>query len=254
MEKEDSIMKLGKKEPRHDARTLQLLNYLSPSTLPTIPAQKDWSSKVPEWKMLCNDTLGCCTISGAMHMAMDWTANASTEFIPKDSDIIKAYSAVSGYDPATGENDNGAVELDVLNYWRRHGIASHKIYAYASLEPRNTALIKAAVYLFGGVYIGLALPLSAQNQSIWDISEHGFRGDGRPGSWGGHAVNCVAFDKDYITCVTWGALKKMSWAFWSHYCDESYAVLSKDFTDNKGIAPNSINWAALQSDLKQVVH
>ena len=244
-------MKLGKLAPKHDARTLQFDKYLQPAALPKIPASKDWSGKVPQWLMLANDNLGCCTISGACHMIMDWSANANTEIVPTDSDVIKAYSAVSGYNPATGENDNGAVELDVLNYWRKTGIAQHKIFAYAALQPRNHSHIKAAVYLFGGVYIGLALPLSAQNQDIWDIPAGGFAGDGRPNSWGGHAVNVCSYDDNYITVVTWGALKKMSWSFASHYMDEAYAVLSNDFINN-GVAPNAIDWSALQADLKSI--
>lgn len=245
-------MKLGKLAPKHDARTLQLANYLQPSVLPTIPASQDWSSKVPSWPLYGNDILGDCTAAGVAHMLMAWSANANTEITPTDHDVIKLYSAVSGYDPNTGENDNGAVELDVLNYWRKHGIAQHKIYAYASLQPRNHSHIKAAVYLFGGVYIGLALPLSAQNQDIWDIPHGGFAGNGRPNSWGGHAVNVVSYTEDYITVVTWGALKKLTWAFADHYMDEAYSVLSKDFLDSKGVAPNAIDWDALRSDLKQI--
>jgi hypothetical protein len=247
-------MKLGKLAPKIDNRTLQLANYLDTAKLPTIPTQEDWSGKVPSWPLYGNDVLGDCTAAGVGHMLMCWSANANTEVVPTDHDVVTLYSAVSGYDPSTGENDNGAVEIDVLNYWRKTGIASHKIYAYASLGTRNHNLIKAAVYLFGGIYIGIALPLSAQNQDVWDISANGFRGDGRPGSWGGHAINLVGFTQDYLIGVTWGALKKMTWAFADHYMDEAYAVLSQDFIDSKGIAPNAVNWSALQADLKIVVH
>jgi hypothetical protein len=183
-------------------------------------------------------------------MVMEWSSNASTEITPSDDDIVRAYSAVSGYDPHTGQNDNGAVEIDVLNYWRKTGVGGHKIAAYAALEPRNHAHVKAACYLFGGAYIGLALPLSAQNQRVWSVT----RGpDAEPGSWGGHAVNVCAYDAHYLTVVTWGQLLKMSWAFWDKYCDEGYAVLSQDFI-NHGQAPNSIDFATLQADLKQVTH
>jgi hypothetical protein len=243
-------VKLGKQPRKDDSRTLHLANYLQAGQLPKIPTSKDWSRKVPEWYMLANDTLGCCTISGAAHMIMDWTANASTEIIPTDQDVIKAYSAVSGYNPQTGENDNGAVELDVLNYWRRTGVANHKIYAYAALEPQNHAHVKACVYLFGGCYIGLWLPISARNQRIWSVTQGP---DAKPGSWGGHAVNVIAFDAHYLTVVTWGQLLKMTWGFWDKYCDESYAVLSQDFINN-GIAPNAIDWASLQQDLGKVTH
>lgn len=246
-------MKLGKLAPKHDPRTLHFGNYLRPDALPKIPAQKDWSGKVAFWRMLANDKLGDCTCAAAGHMLMDWSANASTEIVPTDTDIITAYSAVSGYDPQTGENDNGAVGLDVLNYWRKQGIANHQIYAYAALQPRNHSQIKAAVYLFGGVYIGLALPISAQNQTIWDVPPGGAHGNGRPGSWGGHAVNIVAFDAKSVTVVTWGSLKKATWQFLDHYMDEAYTVLSQDFINN-GIAPNAIDWTALQTDLSSIAH
>jgi len=246
-------LKLGKQPPKHDPRTLHLASYLRPEELPRIPTQKDWSGKVPTWGMLANDRLGDCTCATAGHLIEAWTANASTEIVPSDADIISAYSAVSGYDPATGENDNGAVELDVLNYWRKSGIANHKIFAYAALEPRNHSHIKAACYLFGGCYIGLALPLSAQNQAVWSVPSWGTSGSGRPNSWGGHAVNVVSYDAHFLTVVTWGALQKMTWRFWDRYCDESYAVLSQDFI-NGGIAPNAIDWASLQQDLSKVAH
>jgi hypothetical protein len=198
--------------------------------------------------MLANDRLGDCTAAAAGHLIMEWSANASTEIVPSDADIITAYSAVSGYDPATGANDDGAVELDVLNYWRKTGIANRKIWAYAACEPRNHAHVKASVYLFGGCYIGLALPLSARNQRIWSVTSGP---DSRPNSWGGHAVNVVAWDSHYLTVVTWGQLLKMTWGFWDKYCDESYAVLSQDFINN-GVAPNAIDWTSLEADLGKI--
>lgn len=241
-------MKLGKLAPRHDPRTLQLANYLNTGKLPPIPAQKDWSGKVRSWGMMGNDTLGDCTCAAAGHLIEEWSANANTEIVPADTDIISAYSAVSGYDPQTGENDNGAYEIDVLNYWRNTGIANRKIYAYASLEPKNHAHIKAATYLFGGVYLGVALPLSAQSQRIWSVT----RGPGsEPGSWGGHAVPVVAFNSHTLTVVTWGQLQELTWGFLDAYTDESYAILSQDFI-NGGKAPNAIDWASLQADLSKI--
>jgi hypothetical protein len=247
-------MKLGKLKPRVDHRNFHLADYLVPEALPPIPKQKDWSGKVNTWGMLANDRLGDCTCASAGHLLEVWTANASTEFIPNDADIIAAYSAVSGYDPQTGENDNGAYCLDVLNYWRNSGIAGRKIEAYAALEPHNHMHVKASIFLFGGVYIGLALPISAQTQQVWSVPSGGPVGQGAPGSWGGHCVNVVSFDAHYLRVATWGGTKLMTWSFWGQYCDESYAVLSKDFIEANGAAPNAIDWSALQQDLGKVAH
>jgi hypothetical protein len=243
--------KLGKLAPRHDVRTLQFANYLNTAALPPVPAKYDWSAKIKKWDMMKNDTVGDCTCAAAGHLIMEWTANNGKLYTPTDKDILKAYSAITGYNPVTGSNDNGAVETDVLNYWRKKGIAEHKITAYAGLEPGNHNHVEVAVYLFGGCYIGLSLPISAQTQTVWSVPPGGATGKGSPGSWGGHAVPVVAYDSNGLTVVTWGQLKKMTWSFWDVYCDESYAIISSDFL-SKGKAPNGFDMAALQQDLKAI--
>lgn len=245
-------MKLGKRPPRHDPRTLQMASYLTPMALPVVPAQQNWGRKVADWGMMGNDRIGDCTCAAAGHLIEEWTSNATREVVPPDSAIIAAYSAVSGYDPQTGNNDNGAVELDVLNYWRHTGIANHNIDAYVALEPGNHDHVRAAVYIFGGCYIGVQLPLTAQGQRVWSVPPGGTQGNGAPGSWGGHAVPVVAYDSLGLTVVTWGQLKRMTWGFWAAYCDEAYAVLSEDFVNANKVAANGIDLTALRADLQQV--
>jgi len=45
----------------------------------------------------------------------------------------------------------------------------------------------------------------------------------------GHAVAAVGYDGADITIVTWGHIKKMTWAFYEAYSDEAWAVLSPDW-------------------------
>jgi hypothetical protein len=249
-------LKLGKHTARHDPRTLLLASYATPS-LPAPPAKLNLATKVKgKWGMMDNDQLGDCTCAAAGHLIMEWTANASKMVTPPDSAIVQAYSAITGYNPTTGANDNGAVELDVLNYWRQTGIAGHKIEAFVALEPSNKIHVMDGIWIFGGCYIGLALPKTAQaqtsNQQVWSVPPSGTGGDGAPGSWGGHAVPVVAYDSRGLTVVTWGALQTMTWGFWEAYCDEAYAILSPDFLDQKGgktVAPNGFDIAQLQADL-----
>lgn len=245
-------MKLGKSAPRHDPRTLQFAKYLKPAALPPAPAQADWSTKVSNWPMMANDRIGDCTCAAAGHMIEEWTANAGKVVVPPDTAIITAYSKITGYNPKTGANDNGANELDVLNYWRQQGIGGHKIDAYAALEPGNHAHVEDAVFLFGGCYIGLGLPISAQNQTVWTVPPGGAVGQGAPNSWGGHAVPVVAYDSRGLTVVTWGALKQMTWTFWDTYCDEAYAVFSFDWISKNNQSPNGFDQAALAADLQEV--
>ncbi|MGB6874974.1 MAG: hypothetical protein WBD87_02970, partial [Candidatus Acidiferrales bacterium] len=78
------------------------------------------------------------------------------------------------------------------------------------------------------------------------------RGQSAPGSWGGHAVPVLAYDSDGLTCITWGAKKRMTWAFFAQYCDEAYAPLSHDWFSAQGIDPSGIDFAALSADLHQL--
>jgi hypothetical protein len=207
--------------------------------------------------MMDNDQIGDCTCAAAGHLIMEWTANAGKKMVtPTDQQIVAAYSAITGYNPTTGANDNGAQEVDVLNYWRQTGIAGHKIGAFVSLEPSNHTHIMDSVYIFEGCYIGLQLPISAQaqtqNHQPWSVPPGGTTGDGKPGSWGGHAVPVVAYDARGVTVVTWGALQIMTWTFWEAYCDESYAILSTDYLNGKKQAQQGFDMAQLEADLKDL--
>jgi hypothetical protein len=246
-------LKLGKSTARHDPRTLLMASYVTRS-LPPPPANFDLTSKVSHWGMMDNDQIGDCTCAAAGHLIMEWTANAAKKMVtPSDKQIVAAYSAVTGYNPTTGANDNGAVELDVLNYWRQSGIAGHKIGAYVALEPSNHNHIMDAVYVFGGCYIGVQLPISAQaqvqNHQPWSVAPGGATGDGKPGSWGGHAIPVVAYDGRGVAVVTWGALQTMTWSFWETYCDEAYAIFSSDYLVGKAKSPQGFSMQELQADL-----
>lgn len=194
--------------------------------------------------MYGNDRLGDCTIAAAGHMIQAWSKASGRMVTPTEKTIEDAYWA-------TGTQDDGRVEVSILNYWRRHGIGTtHRIGAYASVDVRNLAEVRAACWLFGGVYVGLALPLTAQSQHRWDVVPNaGARG--RPGTWGGHAVPYLAYDGangSTFTCVTWGAPLTLTGRFHLAYCDEAYAVVGREWLDG-GDSPNGFDKAALLADL-----
>jgi hypothetical protein len=174
-------LELGKLTARHGPRTLLLASYAT-AALPAPPAALNLTKKVKgAWGMMDNDQFGDCTCAAAGHLMMEWTASAQFEmYTPTEQQIVVAYSAITGYNPTTGANDNGAQELDVVNYWRQQGIAGHKIQADMALEPSNHTHVMDAVWIFGGCYIGLALPKTAQeqtsNQQIWSVPPQGTGG------------------------------------------------------------------------------
>ena len=246
------LVKLGKHAPKKDARNLKLARYLTAS-LPPPPESCDWSAKVGgSWGVMLNDSLGDCTCAAAGHLIEAWTANAGVRVTPPDSAILAAYEQLCGYNPADPSTDGGGVEVDVLNGWRKIGIAGHRIGAYAAVDVHNLSHVKTAVSLFGGVYAGVSLPRSAQGQNSWAVPSGGAVGDGAVGSWGGHAVPVVAYNPAGPVVVTWGALLQVTWAFWLAYFDEAYAIVSPDWLVAGAATPAGVNVEALATDLIDV--
>lgn len=244
---------LGKRRAIHDTRTLQLAAYLPRAG--AVPDAVDWTRHVASWPMLRNDVIGCCTVASAAHMVHAWSAERAAATptakdhaaVLSDSVVERTYRVVSGYRPEDPSTDRGAVLLDVLKLWRKKGIGGHTVGAFASVEIQNRPQLVEALAIFGGIYAGLDLPLSAQDQRIWEVPPGHGQGTTR-GSWGGHAVPILAADRHGLTVVTWGALKRMSWPFWKAYGDEAYALISPDFLIGK-TAVSGVDIAALRADL-----
>jgi hypothetical protein len=244
-----SAGKLGKLPVRTDVRTLSLARYVDRARLPEPPPVLDLAAAVPDWPMYRNDTLGDCTVAAAAHMIEAWTAAAHGGAVEvTDGDVLDAFDRVKLTDPETGEE--GAVVLDVLRDWRKHGVGGHRIGAFARVSLHDHALVRTAAWLFGGLYIGLQLPLTAARQQTWDWVGQ-LTGPARPGSWGGHAVDVVRYSAGSLGVVTWGRLQDMTWSFWDRYCDEAYCIVSDDFLAG-GRAPNGFDVDALRADLALV--
>ena len=241
-----STMKLGRKAIRTDTRTLRLAKYLS-AGLPPAPPAKDWTKGITSWGMMHNDRLGDCTIAAAAHAVQVWSANTASEVTVPDTQVLHYYEKWDGYKQGQPNTDQGGVELNVLTRWQKEGFDKHKLIAFADPAHANLDQIRQAINLFGGVYIGLSLPITAQKQAIWDVVPNG-GDDAKPGSWGGHAVFVPKYDANGFTCITWGELKTMTSAFWTAYVDEAHALLSHDWMASKG-APSGFNLAELKTDL-----
>src|SRR5262249_31150131 len=157
------------------------------------------------WPMMANDRLGDCTLAAVGHCIEQWTAVAMGHpIVMTDEEVIAAYSAIAGYDPADPSSDQGAVELDVLKYWRKHGMKTpsqncDKLAAVAFGDDATQPRISTAAC--GSAYPGLALPVAAQPQDVWDVpaSKADLKGDWAPGSWGGHAVPAMQYDPEGLT-------------------------------------------------------
>jgi hypothetical protein len=241
--------KLGRKAIKTDTRTLAFGDYLTP-VLPLPPTAVDWTKGITSWGMMLNDQLGDCTIAGCGHAIQVWTANTGSETTVPDPTIESYYEQWDGYASGNPNTDNGGIELDVLKDWQKNGLANHALVAFADPRPTKLVEIQQSIALFGGIYIGLALPVTAQTQDVWDVVPNG-GANARKGSWGGHCVFVPKYDANGFTCITWGQPKTMTLAFWKKYCDEAHTLLSPDWIAAQG-APSGFDLAQLQADLKAI--
>lgn len=238
-----SMMKLGKKAPKFDPRVPLFARFATNLAPP--PSSVDWTKGVTAFGMMDNDSLGDCTAAGIGHAFQVWTGDVRREWTPTDAQVVQFYSATTGYNPADPSTDQGGDENSVLTYLLKNGFYGHHIGAYCDVDVSNQTHVQQSIALFGGSYIGVGLPVSAQGQDTWDVPASGLAGDGAPGSWGGHCVFVVGYDSTGLTCITWGSLMKMTWAFWNAYVDEAHPILAAAWIGNNGQAPSGFDYAGL---------
>jgi len=243
-------MKLGRRPVRRNGlsrlRAAAMHSFLT--TLDPAPPAVDYTAGITSWGMMLNDLLGDCTIAGPGHLIQAWTANGGSEVTVPDSAILAAYEAWDGYVNGDPSTDQGGDILTVCQDWQEYGLGGYGIAAHAEVNLTQLR-VQQGIYLFGGLNTGVNLPLSAQSQvgGVWDVVGDGATGNSAPNSWGGHCVAVVAYDSNYLTCVTWGALQKMTWAFFMLYFDEAHALISPNWTGPVATAQLSADLAAIGS-------
>lgn len=229
-------MRLGKLNAKKDKRNFKLVDIIKIDKRYKLPLEydidKDYLKVNIKDPMYANDRLGDCVIAEQAHHTRRLEYVEQGKLISfTDSVIVKEYLRQSG------GVDSGLVLLDSLNQWRKVGLKSYKIKAFAQLDPRNNELVRQAIFNKLGLKIGLLLPTTAQrefeNGQAWsEIS-------GKIGSWGGHCVYICGYNSKGPICVTWAKRQQITWAFFNKYCDEAYTVI--DSLNTKGIKHSILN-------------
>lgn len=247
-------VKLGRNIPPQK-RLAPRFEHYTVGSLPPVPPSVDWSKGVPKWPMYKNDVLGICVLATLGHHFGLWSALSSPpELLYTDAEMIEGYSAVGGYVPGRPETDNGCVIQDALDWVCRTGLGVRrdKAAAYCSVDVGETLTnFLCSANIFGGNHIGLNLPWAWSRNTgpgkVWDV---GSGPDYRPGSWGGHSVPFVAFDKSANEglVVTWAAVQRITFRALQRYCDEAWALIAPEWVDGSHPAPSGFDLAAVIED------
>ncbi len=166
-----------------------------------------------------------CVVAGHIHLTQAVTQeNGGAYNYPGDAATQEEYFKL------TGGADTGLVESTFLQAAKNSPILGSQIDSFGVLDPKNVDEIKSAIYVFGGAFLGVALPQSAQDQF--------------PGTWsvvpnspivGGHCVVAIGYDAQFVYIVTWGQVIRCTWEWFTAYVDEAYAIIyTEEVQKNRG--------------------
>ena len=200
-----------------------------------------------------NDQLGCCVIAAGGHFVGIETSNADDQFIYSDDQILKDYSAISGYVQGDPSTDNGCDEQTAFQYWQTTGFADGtKLDKYLGLNAENQTQIMQAMDLFENLFFGVELPdawispFPNASGFVWDV--------GTPDPNNGHAFLGVGYNAQGVQIDTWGLIGTLTWAGVAALCSpgsggQLYVLLTPDqIPQATEKAPDGLNWAQLTAD------
>lgn len=239
--------KFGKRPAKRLRRTLSLSNYLHMGQV-SFPQVQAWERPI-DLGMLGNDQVGDCTIAGHYHLRMIQraVAQAGSPLVVTTEQAIADYSAITGYDPSQTENgvnptDTGAALTDVLAWYKDK---------YVAVDVQNVDMVKAANFIFGGLYFGFNVPQSMADQiNAGQDPDFQFYPNDKP-SGEGHCVNLCGHGRDGWALVSWGKYYRSPWDFWLAWVDECYAPVNPDWIKASGTSPSSLDLQGLLAEQAQ---
>jgi len=232
---------LGRLPSAKDPRTLYFLQYVDPKAAEP-PDKRLWQLPISDWGIMGNNQHGNCVIVTAAHAILAWRANELTDTRRiTDSAVIelsRQMGALRGYNI-----------LARLKYWRKNGMWSNKLWAFAGIDPTDRLATRIAINSCGALDIGVNLPNAWRSADVW---VDGTGRDYSPGSWGGHSVPLVGYDVNYVYAVSWGDIIPMTWPAMARYCDEAYALINPDWLAADSVAPSGLNLQLLHEHLQAI--
>jgi hypothetical protein len=212
--------KYGRRPPKN-APALRLRSILS-STVPPAPPSADYLAKLSGWQMLGNDEAGDCNAVTWANMRRLVTATLATEYYPTQAQVWQFYQTQNpGFDPngtsatngpGSGEDQGMDVQTGLEYLHATGGPDGVKAVAFAKVDHSSIAEVKAALAIFGGLWLGVQV-LDANQQEFsqgqdWtDVA--GSAVDG------GHAILGGGYTTTDVKFITWARETGFAMSFWN---------------------------------------
>lgn len=245
-------VKLGRTPAKPNARRVRFGTFVKAASLDVPPAATAYSPVAQPCldQMMLNNRLSTCTSATSFHIAGLLLGNAGVAIKFSNDQVEAFYSLSTGYQPGHPETDDGGNEIDVLNYWRAHGLEKklHGIAGHLSIDGSNRTQVETALWRFENLFFGVSLPdswLTARNGATLDASHP-------PNPNNGHAFAGVKYDEVGVWVVLWGGVTvRLTWAAVARYTasaagGELHAVVSRDaIRKGSQLAYSGIDYAGI---------
>jgi len=218
------------------------------------PPADDNLARLSGWQMLGNDSLGDCVAVTWSNLRRLTTAWLSSEVYPPLSQVLKVYATQN-----PGGGDNGMDIQTLLEYLvSTGGPDGVKALGFAAVDHTNPDEVKAAIAIFGGVWVGF--DVLAANETEFDSSQPWDYVPGSP-DVGGHSVLVGGYgaappssapqlgaDEKFIT---WAEETSFTDSFWSHQVSECWVVVWPEHLGSKEFLA-SVDLAQLAADYTDI--
>jgi hypothetical protein len=212
--------KYGRRPPKN-APALRLDRLLR-TAAPGYPGSEDYLARLGAWQMLGNDVAGDCNAVTWANMRRLVTERLTTGgYYPTQAQVWQFYRTQNpGFDPngtkdtnGPGSKDDQGMDIQTgLEYLHATGGPDGvKAVAFAKVDHTKMAEVKAALAIFGGLWLGIQV-LDANQQQFTD----GHAWTDVPGSPidGGHAILGGGYNPD-VRFITWAKETRFARSFWN---------------------------------------
>jgi hypothetical protein len=214
-------LKFGRKPPKN-APSLKLASFLT-GIIPNHPSSEDYLSRLQNWQMLGNDQYGDCVAVTWANMRRLVTAVLSTENYPAMDQVTALYKTQN---PNFPTQDDGMDIQTCLEYLHNTGGPDGtKVVAFAQVDLSNLEEVRAALAIFGCLWIGINVQQANMTQFYqgqpWDYVSGSPKDGGHSvigGGYTGQASNDVRF-------ITWAQETGFTDIFWNKQVEEVWAVV-----------------------------
>jgi len=219
---------LGKLPHVHDPRSLRALDFVA-ADIP-VPARYNFDSKRTVHP-LDQDGHGSCTIFALAGIQKRFELKEQGRLLSPMKAGAQYPGLLALYDQINGGVDGGAYMIDALKIvreqgiplsYRRENLRAYQLAAYAEVYDRTPAALRAALWSFKLLYLGVLV-----TRTMMDTED---------GSWveaddsmveGGHALCCTGYTPEGLLCApSWAGVKthRLRWSYVEKYADEAWTV------------------------------